>query len=104
MTPVEGGVRLSVRVTPRAARNAVGGLAADASGAQSLKVMVTAAAEGGKANAAVVALLAKTWRLPKSSIRVIVGATDRRKTLQIDGDPDDLARRIAPWIEEKENG
>jgi uncharacterized protein len=42
----------------------------------------------GKANAAVIALLAKTLGLPKSSIAVTAGHTARLKTIRIDADVD----------------
>lgn len=86
------GARLFVRVTPRAARPGIQGIAKDADGRARLKVGVSAAPEGGKANAAVVALLAKAWRLPKSALTVTAGATDRRKTLRLDADPQTVAR------------
>lgn len=86
-SPAPGGVRLSVRVTPGAGRNAIGGTAADADGKKFLRVMVTAAPENGKANMAVIKLLAKSWKLPKSAFAVTSGATGRRKTIEISGDP-----------------
>ena len=98
-TQTPDGLRLSVRVTPRASRNALSGTASDADGGIFLKVMVTAAPEGGKANAAVAKLLSKAWKVPKSSIEVVSGATDRRKVLAIAGDPDTLAATITDWME-----
>jgi uncharacterized protein len=81
------GVRLRVRLTPRASANRVVGLVAEADGGVALKIMVTAAAEDGKANAALVALLARSWQLAKSDIAVVAGATDRRKILLLAGLP-----------------
>lgn len=95
-----GGVRLFVRVSPGAGRNAIAGAAADAGGQKFLKVMVTAAAENGKANAAVVKLLAKTWKLPKSAISVASGATARQKTLDIAGAPQRIATLIRTAMEQ----
>jgi uncharacterized protein (TIGR00251 family) len=95
--PVADGVRVSLRVTPRSGRDAVRGLAADAEGRTCVKLSVTAAPEDGKANAAVVALLAKAWRVPKSALSVVAGATDRSKVLHVAGDPADLAARLDAW-------
>ena len=95
--PVADGVRVSLRVTPRGGRDAVRGLAADADGQVRVKIAVVAAPEDGKANAAVVALLARTWRVPKSSLSVVAGATDRSKVLHVAGDPADLAARLDAW-------
>lgn len=97
--PVGTGARLAVRLTPRAARTAVAGLAAEPDGTPVLKAAVTAPPEGGKANAALIKLLAKEWRLPKSAIAVIAGAADRRKTLLVAGDGPALAAAINRWAE-----
>lgn len=99
LTPVADGVRVTVRLTPRARRNAVQGMAADAAGGTVLRVAVTAAPEGGRANAALVKLLAKEWRLPKTSIEVAAGATDRRKSLLVRGDAAALALQLGRWLE-----
>ncbi len=92
------GARLAVRLTPRAARDRIEGLAADADGRAWLRVSVTAAPEGGKANAALVALLSRSWGLPKGAFALVVGATDRRKSLRVTAPPetlDTLAERLA---------
>lgn len=86
---------MSVRVAPRAGRNRIEGPVAEADGGIALKVAVTAPPEDGKANDAVIALLAKAWRLPKSGFRVIHGATTRRKLLHVAGDPKALMERLA---------
>ncbi len=95
MTAAAGGVRLAVRLTPKASRNRIDGIAAEADGTPVLKVAVTAVPENGKANQALIALLAKSWKLAKSSFTITGGATDRRKTLFIEGDAEELRRRVA---------
>ncbi len=95
--PVADGVQVSLRVTPRGGRDAVRGLAVDAEGRPVVRLTVTAVPEDGRANAAVVALLARTWRVPKSSLTVVAGATDRSKVLHVAGDPADLAARLDEW-------
>ncbi len=79
------GVRLAVRVTPRAARSAVQGIEIDARGQAWLAVRLTAPPESGKANAALIKLLAKRWRLPASDFRLVSGATARRKVVHVQG-------------------
>lgn len=63
-----------------------------------MKARVTSVPEGGKANAHLLKMLAKAWRVPKTSLRVIAGATDRNKVVACAGDASDLARRIDGWI------
>ena len=48
-------------------------------------VRVTAAPEGGKANEAVVALLAKRLRVPKRSVRIVRGHKSRDKRIYVEG-------------------
>jgi uncharacterized protein YggU (UPF0235/DUF167 family) len=86
--------RLSVRLTPKAAANRLQGVATDESGALVLRVAVTAVPERGRANQALIALLAKLMKLPKSAFVLESGATDRRKCLLIEGDPAELAERL----------
>jgi uncharacterized protein (TIGR00251 family) len=50
-----------------------------------LKIRVTVPPEEGKANRAVIELLAKALKVPKSSIRIKRGTTGRMKTLEIEG-------------------
>ena len=85
-------------MSPRASRNRIEGVVEDAAGSRALKVAVAAPPEGGKANQAVIALLAKAWRLPRSSLSIAAGAASRRKVLHIAGDGAALIRRIAAKV------
>jgi len=73
-------VRVAVKVVPRAARDEIVGWAGDR-----LRVRVTAAPEGGRANAALEALLAVTLGLPRSRVRVVAGHASPRKLVEVDG-------------------
>jgi uncharacterized protein len=88
------GVRVRVRLTPRASANRLLGLVAEPDGGVALKIMVTAAAEHGKANDALIALLARIWHLAKSDISITAGAGDRRKTLHVAG----ASARLMPTL------
>ena len=90
---------MRIRLTPRAARSRVEGVGAGADGGAVLKVAVTAPPERGKANAAMITLLAKAWRLPKTSMAITAGATARRKTLLVKGDGKALVARLNRWME-----
>lgn len=92
---------MALKVTPKAARRRIGAATTEADGAVVLKVAVTDAPEHGKANAAVIALLAKAWGVPKSTISVTAGAGGRRKTLHIAGDPEALMNKLEQWAKER---
>jgi uncharacterized protein len=94
------GVRVRIRLTPRASANRLAGLVAEADGGVALKVTVTAVAEDGKANAALLDLLAGFWRLPKRNLALIAGATSRRKLVHIAGDTTSLLRMLERSIAE----
>ena len=85
-TPAENGVRVFVRLTPKAGRESIQGFQQDASGQTRLKVAVTAVPEKGKANAALVKLLAKRLKVAKSALTITAGETDRNKVLHVAGD------------------
>ena len=89
-----GGARFTVRLTPRGGRDAIEGWAAGADGARLIKARVSAAPENGKANAALIALLAKSLDVPKSTIAIVSGETARTKTLVVRGEAADLAARL----------
>lgn len=98
VTVSSDGVRVALRVTPRAGRNRIDGLITDADGRAALKLLVTAAPEDGKANMAVLKLLAKAWGVPRTALSVTSGAAARRKIVHIAGDGPALARRIHAWL------
>jgi uncharacterized protein YggU (UPF0235/DUF167 family) len=59
-----------------------------------LKIAVSEAAEDGKANRAVCALLAGALHQPVSSVRIVSGATHREKLLAVVGDSADLVEKL----------
>jgi uncharacterized protein (TIGR00251 family) len=87
-------VLLSVRLTPRAAAARIGGLWTDAKGDGWLSASVTAPPDKGRANLALVALLAETLDLPRSSISLEAGDTSRLKRIRIAGADATTAQRI----------
>ena len=85
------GARLQLRVSPGAARSAVVGRHGTG-----WKVRVAAPPEGGKANAAVVRLLADALAVPPERVRIVSGHASRDKTVALEGlEPDELERRLA---------
>jgi uncharacterized protein len=89
-----GTLRLRVRLTPRGGRDRVDGFAADAGGERVLRVRVAAPPVDGAANAALVRLLAKALGVPKSAVTIVSGETSRDKTVEVVGEPADLAKRL----------
>ena len=94
----DGTLTLALKVTPKASQNRIQGLAADAAGGSVLRVAVTAVPEKGKANQAVIKLLAKALGVPKTSLTVISGETDRHKVIGVSGDITALKRHITSWL------
>lgn len=79
--------RLTVKVVPGSSQNRVAGWLGDA-----LRVRVTSPPEKGKANAAVVKLLAGVLDIPANSISVVKGTTSPRKLIEISGCSDEYVR------------
>jgi uncharacterized protein YggU (UPF0235/DUF167 family) len=86
-----GGLLLTARVTPNAGADRIEGVEFRADGQAVLRLRVAAVPDKGKANAAVIALLAEALDLPKSSISVVSGDTARLKTFRLSGDAARLA-------------
>jgi hypothetical protein len=86
---------IEVRLTPRAACDRVDGIARDAAGHQYLAVRVTAAPVDGAANTALIDLLARRWRLPKSAFDLVKGDSARLKRLCVTAAPDRLKPVLA---------
>lgn len=89
LVEVEGGVRLRLRVKAGGRRNALLGTHAGA-----LKLSVTTAPEKGKANRAVLSLLAERLRVPASSLELIAGTASPDKVVLLPLDRRELLRRL----------
>jgi len=87
-------VRFCVRLTPKGGRDAVEGWAKGADGAVHLKARVRAAPENGKANTALVGLLAETLAVPKSAVRIAGGESSRLKRIEVAGEAKTLTARL----------
>lgn len=91
------GLRVRVRLTPKAGRDAVEGIEHTAQG-PALKVRVRAAPEGGEANAALARTFADWLGVPKGSVEVVAGLKSRLKTLFVAGEAMRLANLLAERI------
>ncbi len=94
----QNGVRLALRLTPRASRNGVDGIADDAEGRPMLKLRLVAPPVEGAANKALIAFLAKTLSLRKADITIRSGETSRVKILHLAGDSAAILQKLDNWL------
>ena len=87
-------MRLRVRLTPKGGRDAIEGWWSDSEGREALKARVAAPPEDGKANIALIGLLARVLEVKKSEVRIASGVSSRLKTIEIDGDERVLSARL----------
>ena len=80
LTDSSAGTTFSVKVHPRAKKNAITGEIGDA-----LKVALTAPPVDGKANEACIEFFAKLLKLPRSSVTIASGQTSRNKVIRVAG-------------------
>jgi uncharacterized protein len=80
VTERDGGVTIDVAVKPRSSREGVGPVHGDR-----VVVAVNAPPVDGKANEAVVRVLAETFGVPKAAVAIVRGETGRKKTVRIAG-------------------
>jgi uncharacterized protein YggU (UPF0235/DUF167 family) len=87
--------RVRLRVHPGGRRERIEGFRADGA----LAIEVTAAAEGGKANVAVVKLVSRVLGVPRAAISIAGGSASRSKWIEVDGlTLADIRARIAAAI------
>ena len=80
------GLVVTVRLTPKAGRDSIDGIAHLSDGRTVLKARVSAAPSDGEANGALTRLLAQTLRIAPRNITLIGGAASRVKRMLIKGD------------------
>ena len=89
-----GGLTLHLRVTPNAGVDRIEGVETRDDGHDVLRLRVKAVPDKGKANAAVIVLLAKALGTSKSQISLVSGDTARQKTVFIAGDGVSIATLV----------
>jgi len=80
LTDTPPGAVLTLRIVPRAAKNAIVGAHGDA-----LKIRLCAPPVDGAANAALIEFLSDTLSLPRARIRLLSGQTSRSKRVRLEG-------------------
>jgi hypothetical protein len=96
--PARDGVRVAIRLSPRARSEGLLGVSPAAEGGRVVKASVTAPAQDGLANKALLQLLAKAWRLPRRDLSIVAGAASRSKTVRVAGDPHHLITKLSGEI------
>jgi uncharacterized protein (TIGR00251 family) len=85
------GVTFAVKIHPRAKKNAIIGELGDA-----LKLALTAPPVDGKANAACIDFFAKLLKVPRSSVTIAAGQTNRNKVIRVAGlSAEDVRQRLS---------
>ena len=85
-----GGTRIKLRVKAGAQKNAILGVHDG-----KLKLSVTAAPEKGKANKAVLQLLAEALELPASALEIVSGGSSPDKVVRVPLDAGTVERRLS---------
>jgi|WetSurMetagenome_2_1015567.scaffolds.fasta_scaffold965116_2 uncharacterized protein len=80
LTAKDNALLLAVKVVPNSSRTQVAGMLGDA-----LKIKVAQPPEAGRANRAVLELLAETLNIPQAQLAIVAGHTQPRKTVRITG-------------------
>ncbi|MGB5426893.1 MAG: DUF167 domain-containing protein [Gammaproteobacteria bacterium] len=84
-------MRIHLKVVPGSSRDGISGWLGD-----SLKVRVRAPAEGGRANAAVIKVLARGLDVPLQTLEIVSGAASARKVIEVDTlSEDEVRQRLA---------
>ncbi len=86
---------LFIRLTPKSARDEIAGLTVLADGRTALAARVRAAPEHGKANEALIRLIAKSLRVRLAAVHLESGGASRLKTVRIEGDTRILTDRLS---------
>ncbi len=101
-TAARDGLRLTVRLTPKASADRITGVIEDGSGGCALKASVTAPPVDGAANEALLRLLGRHFHLKQRDLAIHHGTTGRSKLIDISGDPAVLGpllkKGLSPWL------
>lgn len=92
------GVCVDICLTPKSSIETIERFETFADGKTALRVRVRAVPEKGKANAALLAVVAAGLNLPKSAISLESGGKNRHKRIHIAGDPAGIAATLQRYL------
>ena len=95
--PTFDGIVVACRITPKGGRDAIDGCAMLSDGMRVLLARVRAAPEDGKANDALLKLIAQTLGVAASKARLASGAKSRLKQVAVTGEPGALMAKLAQF-------
>lgn len=88
------GVTIMVKVQPKSRRAGVLGVAPSAAGPR-LRIGVSEAAEAGRANEALIGMVAALLAVPKAAVSIQVGQASREKLIRVSGRTQALSAKLA---------
>ncbi|MGC2201291.1 MAG: DUF167 domain-containing protein [Stellaceae bacterium] len=91
-------MQIEIRLSPGAKASRLTGIADGAGGRRVIRASVVSPPEDGRANEALLKLLARSWRLPRRDLSIVRGFTSRNKAIYVAGDPQQLIRKISAEI------
>lgn len=94
----ESGVRLVARARPGLSRPRPMKIVDIGDGKRAVEITVSAAAEDGKANRAIIEALSDALGLKKADVSIKTGHTGRIKLIEIAGDAANLFAEITKWL------
>jgi len=89
----KGGIYLNVHAQPGARKEQPRGMHG-----QAVKIALREAAQDGKANKSLIALLARELALPRQCVQIVSGRTSRTKRVFIRGEVDELMQQLVIWL------
>lgn len=93
---------MHVRLTPKSAKESLGGVEKRSDGKSHIRATVRAIPEKGRANKALEALVAKALGVAKRDVRVVSGLKSRYKSVLISGNAEALFDRAADLIHNRD--
>jgi uncharacterized protein (TIGR00251 family) len=98
IVPTRDGLRVAIRLSARAKCDRLLGIVSTAEGGRTVKASVTARAQDGQANEALLQLLVRAWRVARRDLSIVVGAASRNKIVRIAGEPHQLLAKLSNEI------
>lgn len=87
-------VKIHLKVIPNSSKNEICDIIHDSTGQHLLKLKITAIADNGKANKALIKFLSKEWNISSSNIEILSGHTARVKKILVTNHTDQFLAHL----------